>query len=139
MIVQEEADVVGYEAQSNSQHQQHEAGGVGGMGGGDPYVDKITSSLWRRAAQIQSTLGSLTGKEDWEEAGRRKELEAQDMYREAQARAEAHEPSWAHGEYERWMGKLEQAVGHVSGDTDMEARARQRVQNGTDEVERATE
>ncbi|KAI9015860.1 hypothetical protein CLU79DRAFT_680339, partial [Phycomyces nitens] len=102
----------------------------------DPYVDKITSSLWRRAAQLQSTLGSLTGKDDWEEAGKRKEREAQDMYREAKSRAEAHEPSWTHGEYERLMGKLEQAMGHVSGDAEMEARALLRVQKGTEEIER---
>ncbi|KAI7869928.1 hypothetical protein BDF14DRAFT_1721673 [Spinellus fusiger] len=105
----------------------------------DPYIEKMTSNLWCKAGQLQSMVGSWVGHQEWETSGHHTQSWAQDNYQEAELRLQANEPSWTHGEYDRWMGKLEAAVGHVTGDPEMEAKALMRTRQGTEEVEKASE
>lgn len=103
---------------------------------GDPELAKLKSSFWKKAGQVQSSIGALAGLKSWEETGRKTEEEASREYRDAESRLNNGEPSRLHGEYDRLMGYLSYAVGHVAGDKEMQERAAARTEHGTSEIDR---
>lgn len=102
----------------------------------DPEVTRLKSSFWKKAGQLQSSIGSLTGLKSWEETGRKTEKEAEREYNEAESRITNGEPSRLHGEYDKLMGYLSYAVGHVAGDKDMQERATTRTEHGVSEIDK---
>ncbi|CAO3663278.1 unnamed protein product [Rhizopus stolonifer] len=104
----------------------------------DPQIERFKSSIWKRAGQVQAALGSLTQVESWQESGQQAQGDADHAYREAQARIQNGQASWIHGEYERWMGLMSYAVGHVVGDPEMQAKASLRSREGKEEIERVS-
>ncbi|ORY93982.1 hypothetical protein BCR43DRAFT_443302 [Syncephalastrum racemosum] len=104
-------------------------------GGSDPQVQQWTSAFWRNTGRVQSALGEWTGLESWRNAGQSTEQWAEQNYADAKARAEAGQASRLHGEYERMMGMLGTAMGHVAGDPEMEAKARLRARQGQEEID----
>lgn len=104
----------------------------------DPELSKLKSSFWKRAGQLQSSIGSLAGLKSWEETGRKTEEEASRNYKQAEDRLTSGEPSRLHGEYDRLMGYLSYAMGHVAGDKEMQDRANARTHHGTSEIDRAS-
>lgn len=102
----------------------------------DPQLQKLKSSFWKRAGQLQSTIGSLAQLESWQNSGQQIENEADRTYREAEERLREGEASRIHGEYESWMGWMSYAVGHIAGDPEMQARGSQRSRQGEEEIER---
>ncbi|KAI9360176.1 hypothetical protein BD770DRAFT_385026 [Pilaira anomala] len=104
----------------------------------DPELQKIKSSIWKRAAQIQSTIGSITGLESLQTSGERARRMAEKEYEEAENRLNQGEASRIHGEYDRLMGYVSYAIGHVAGDTEMQSKANQRTLNGTNEIDKST-
>ncbi|KAF7727163.1 hypothetical protein EC973_007938 [Apophysomyces ossiformis] len=103
---------------------------------GDPEMEKLRGSFWKRAGQLQSMIGSWTGMGSWESSGNSTEAWAEQVYRQAEDKSRAGVPSQVHGEYNRLMGTLETAIGHIAGDPEMEAKARFRVRESEEELER---
>ncbi|CAO3655698.1 unnamed protein product [Mucor fragilis] len=103
----------------------------------DPEVLKLKSSLWKKAGQLQSAIGSLTGLESWQTSGKKTEQEAERELREAENRLNQGEASRVHGEYERLMGYVSYAIGHVAGDPEMQSKASERTEHGAAEVDRS--
>ncbi|KAL0143386.1 hypothetical protein V8B55DRAFT_1477069 [Mucor lusitanicus] len=103
----------------------------------DPEVLKLKSSIWKKAGQLQSAIGSLTGLESWQTSGKKTEQEAERELREAQDRLNQGEASRVHGEYERMMGYVSYAIGHVAGDAEMQSKASERTEHGAAEVDRS--
>lgn len=101
---------------------------------GDPELQKIKSSFWKTAGQLQSAIGSMTGLESWQTSGHKTKEEAEREYREAEERLHSGEASRIHGEYDRLMGYVTYAVGHVSGDPDLQSKANERAQHGLEEI-----
>ncbi|GAA5804175.1 hypothetical protein HPULCUR_009661 [Helicostylum pulchrum] len=106
--------------------------------GADPELQKLKSSFWKRAAQLQSTIGSITGLENLQTSGQRAQREAEREYEEAESRLNQGEASRIHGEYDRLMGYVSYAVGHVAGDTDMQSKGTERALHGTTEIDKST-
>ncbi|GAN10363.1 hypothetical protein MAM1_0346c09902 [Mucor ambiguus] len=104
----------------------------------DPEVLKLKSSIWKKAGQLQSAIGSLTGLESWETSGKKTEQEAEREIKEAEDRLNQGEASRVHGEYERLMGYVSYAIGHVAGDQEMQSKASERTEHGAAEVDRST-
>lgn len=102
----------------------------------DSQLEKWSCNFWKGAGRIQAALGELTGMEQWRTAGEETAAWAEACYRDAEARQQAGEPSWYHGEYERLMGKLGYVVGHVAGDPEMQAKAQMRAHQGEQEIHR---
>ncbi|KAI8367517.1 uncharacterized protein BYT42DRAFT_477930, partial [Radiomyces spectabilis] len=100
----------------------------------DPEIAKVKGAFWRRAGQLQAAVGNLAGIDSWETAGRSTEGWANDVYQSAAERSANGEPSRVHGEYNRMMGILEQTVGHIAGDPEMEAKAGQRTRQAEEEI-----
>ncbi|KAK4513747.1 uncharacterized protein ATC70_005753 [Mucor velutinosus] len=103
----------------------------------DPEVVKLKSSIWKKAGQLQSAIGSLTGLESWQTSGRKTEQDAERERREAEDRLNQGEASRVHGEYERLMGYVNYAIGHVAGDSEMQSKASERAEHGAAEVDRS--
>ncbi|KAI9484122.1 MAG: hypothetical protein EXX96DRAFT_479671 [Benjaminiella poitrasii] len=103
----------------------------------DPELSKLKSSFWKRAGQFQSAIGSLTGSETWQFSGKKTEQEADREYQEAQDRIIRGEPSRMHGEYDRLMGYLNYAIGHIAGDREIQAKAAERTEQGLAEINRS--
>ncbi|KAI8883161.1 hypothetical protein K501DRAFT_125924, partial [Backusella circina FSU 941] len=103
----------------------------------DPEITKITSSFWKRAGQLQSAIGSMAGIESWKDSGMLTEEEAEREYRDADERMKQGEASRFHGEYERIMGLASYAIGHISGDSEMQVKASERTENGLNEINRS--
>ncbi|KAL9556795.1 hypothetical protein MBANPS3_001693 [Mucor bainieri] len=101
----------------------------------DPEVLKLKSSIWKKAGQLQSAIGSLTGLESWETSGKKTEQEAERELKEAEDRLNQGEASRVHGEYERLMGYVNYAIGHVAGDPEMQSKASERTEHGAAEYE----
>lgn len=105
----------------------------------DPALIKLKSAFWKNAGYLQSKLGSLTGSSSWEQSGQETLEEAQRKYQEAESQhASGAVPSRIYGEYDRFMGYLNYAVGHVAGDKEMQERANQRTKHGTEEIDKTT-
>ncbi|KAI9271684.1 hypothetical protein BDA99DRAFT_422648, partial [Phascolomyces articulosus] len=102
----------------------------------DLALDKIKSGFWKRAGQMQATLGDLSGVESWQDQGRSTEVWADTAYREAESRQRLGEASWLNGEYNVIMGKLTSAIGYVAGDPEMQAKAQLRAREGQEEINR---
>lgn len=105
---------------------------------GDPSLQKIKSSFWKTAGQLQSAIGSIAGLGSWQESGNKTREEAEREYREAEERLNHGEASRIHGEYDRLMGYVTYAVGHVSGDPELQSKANERAQHGADEIGKST-
>ncbi|CEG70143.1 hypothetical protein CU097_005989 [Rhizopus azygosporus] len=103
----------------------------------DPQLQKLKSSIWKKAGQIQSTIGGLAQIESWRQTGQKIEEEAEREYREAEERMNHGEPSRIHGEYNRLMGFMSYAVGHIAGDPEMQARGGQRSREGEEEIDKS--
>lgn len=103
----------------------------------DPQWTKLTSSVWKRAGQVQALLGQWSGIEEWQSSGRSTESWADEAYKKAEEQLQAGAPSWTHGEYERILGILGTVIGHVAGDPEMEAQSRLRSRQGLEEIERS--
>ncbi|KAG2210464.1 uncharacterized protein EV154DRAFT_496911 [Mucor mucedo] len=101
---------------------------------GDPELQKIKSSFWKTAGRLQSAIGSMTGLESWQTSGHKTKEEAEREYREAEERLNGGEASRLHGEYDRLMGYVTYAVGHVSGDPELQSKANERAQQGEEEI-----
>jgi uncharacterized protein YjbJ (UPF0337 family) len=104
----------------------------------DPELSKLKSSFWIRAGQLQSAIGSITGLESWQRSGHKIEEEADREYREAKSRLSRGTPSRIHGEYDRLMGYVNYVVGHVAGDTEMQAEASERLEHGEAEIDKSS-
>jgi uncharacterized protein YjbJ (UPF0337 family) len=104
----------------------------------DPELLKLKSSFWKRAGQLQSAIGSIAGLESWQSSGHSVEEEADRKYREAQNRLSRGEPSRIHGEYDRLMGYVNYALGHVAGDAEMQAKASEQTEQGAAEIDRTS-
>lgn len=104
---------------------------------GDPELQKIKSTFWKKAGQLQSAIGSLTGLESLQTTGTKTEEEAEREYREAEERLNRGEASRVHGEYDRLMGYVTYAVGHISGDSELQAKANERTIHGTTEIDKS--
>ena len=72
--------------------------------------------------------------ESWERAGSSTEAWADSTFRQAAEQLESGGPSRVHGEYNRWMGYLGKAVGHIAGDPEMEAKGSMRTREGEEEI-----
>jgi uncharacterized protein YjbJ (UPF0337 family) len=107
-------------------------------GEGDPELQKIKSSFWKKAGKLQSAIGSMAGLETWQTSGEKAKEEAEREYQEAENRLNQGEASRIHGEFDRLMGYVTYAVGHVAGDTEMQAKANQRTQKGESEINKST-
>lgn len=105
---------------------------------GDPELQKIKSSFWKKAGQLQSAIGSLTGLESWQKSGAKTEEEAEREYKDAEARLNRGEASRIHGEYDRLKGYVTYAVGHVAGDAEMQAKANETITHGSAEIDKST-
>ncbi|KAI8638238.1 hypothetical protein BD408DRAFT_323341, partial [Parasitella parasitica] len=103
----------------------------------DPELLKLNSAVWRRAGQLQSAIGSLAGLESWQTSGEQKKEHAEREHKEAQNRLQQGEASRLHGEYERLMGYVTYAIGHVAGDPEMQSKASERTDNGTAEIDKS--
>lgn len=103
----------------------------------DPEVVKLKSSIWKKAGQLQSAVGSLTGLESWQTSGKKTEQEAEKELKEAEDRLNQGEASRVHGEYERLMGYVSYAIGHVTGDPEMQTKASERTEHGAAEIDRS--
>lgn len=103
---------------------------------GDPELQKIKSSFWKKAGQLQSAVGSIAGLESWQTTGENAKKEAEREYEKAEYRLNQGEASRLHGEYDRLMGYVTYAVGHVAGDTEMQAKANQRTIQGQEEIDK---
>ncbi|CAO3616394.1 unnamed protein product [Mucor hiemalis] len=104
---------------------------------GDPELQKIKSSFWKKAGQLQSAIGSLTGLDSWQKSGTRTEEEAEREYRDAEERLNRGEASRIHGEYDRLKGYVTYAVGHVAGDAEMQAKANESITHGAAEIDKS--
>lgn len=104
----------------------------------DPELQKIKSSFWKTAGQLQSAIGSIAGLESWKTSGQKAKEEAEREYKEAEERLNHGEASRIHGEYDRLMGYVTYAVGHVSGDPELQSKANERTQQGTSEIDKST-
>ena len=106
-------------------------------GEGDPELQKIKSSFWKKAGQVQTAIGSLAGFESWEKSGQKTEKEAEREYKEAEGRLNGGEASRIRGEYDRVMGYVSYAVGHVAGDSEMQAKANERTKQAETEIDKS--
>ncbi|KAI7903625.1 uncharacterized protein BX663DRAFT_507125 [Cokeromyces recurvatus] len=103
----------------------------------DPELSKLKSLFWKGAGQLQSTIGSLTGLDSWQRSGQKTEEEASREYEEAEDRLKRGEPSRIHGEYDRLMGYVNYAVGHIAGDHEMQVKAAERREQGSSEINKS--
>lgn len=103
----------------------------------DPELLKLKSSIWKRAGQLQSAIGSITGLESWQSSGKKTEEEAERERKEAENRLNQGEASRVHGEYERLMGYVSYAIGHVAGDPEMQSKGSERTEHGAAEIDRS--
>lgn len=104
---------------------------------GDPELQKMKSSFWKKAGQLQSAIGSITGLESWQKSGTKTEEEAEREYKDAEERLNRGEASRIHGEYDRLMGYVTYAVGHVAGDAEMQAKANESITHGNAEIDKS--
>ncbi|SAM04694.1 hypothetical protein [Absidia glauca] len=105
--------------------------------GEDPLWMKCKSAVFRGAGAAQSKLGSVTGMNGLEHRGQEWESWASRTADQADVLTEQGAPSRIHGEYNRWMGYLGKALGHVSGDEEMQVKGTQRTEQANDEIEQA--
>ncbi|KAI8079539.1 uncharacterized protein B0P05DRAFT_469698 [Gilbertella persicaria] len=103
----------------------------------DPELTRFKSLFWKKAGELQSTLGSLTGLTSWQQSGEKTREEAEREHKEAQERLGHGEASRIHGEYDRLMGYVTYAVGHVAGDNEMQMKANERTERGAAEINRS--
>ncbi|KAI8993559.1 hypothetical protein BDB01DRAFT_706004, partial [Pilobolus umbonatus] len=100
----------------------------------DPELQKITSMFWMKAGELQSSIGQLTGLDSWRTSGELLSEEAERQYEEAQNKLEHHEASKLHGHYDRIVGLMEYATGHIAGDSELEEKGKERKAKGEQEI-----
>ncbi|KAI8988515.1 hypothetical protein BDF20DRAFT_814804 [Mycotypha africana] len=105
----------------------------------DPAIDKLKSLFWKKAGGLQRTLGSIANFDTWEEFGKLLQREADIDYNDAVSRLQRGEASRLHGEYDRLMGYLNYAIGHVAGDNEMQAKANDRLQKAMKEIDKSSD